>query len=283
MIKNLVISGGGISGIGLLGIIKYIDEQNALDNIQNYIGTSVGSILSLLLILKYDIDNLYDFLLIFDFNKLVSEASLDTLFGSWGFTDVVKLNYFIKSLIKHKNLNENITFKQLYEKTNKNLIITGSCINDNKIHYFNHKTEPDMPIITAISISSCIPIVFAPIIYKKKIWVDGGLLNNYPIDYFRDDIKNTLGICIYDEVYNYENKISDIKDYFSNLLKCIAYGSTHNMTHQYNENTIKFVHQFNHSFGFVMNKENKKKVFDLGYKCAVQQSSIIEKINNSDK
>jgi NTE family protein len=281
MIKNLVISGGGISGIGLLGIIKYIDELDALENVQNYIGTSVGSILSLLLVLNYNINDLYDLLLIFDFNKLVSEVSLDTLLNGWGFTDITKLNYFIKKLIKHKQLDENITFKQLYNKTNKNFIVTGSCINDNKIYYFNHETEPDMEIIKAISISSCIPIVFAPIKYKKKLWVDGGLLNNYPIDYFKDDIKNTLGICIYDEIYQCENKINDIKDYFSNLLKCIAYGSTHNMTYRYDKNTIKFIHHFNHSFGFTMNKENKKKVFGLGYNCAVQQTKIIEKIKNN--
>jgi len=52
-VKNLVISGGGISGIGILGILKYCFDLNILNDIGTYVGTSVGSIIALLLIIDY--------------------------------------------------------------------------------------------------------------------------------------------------------------------------------------------------------------------------------------
>ena len=45
MIKNLVISGGGIKIISALGVIKYLEENNNLKSINKFYGTSAGSIL----------------------------------------------------------------------------------------------------------------------------------------------------------------------------------------------------------------------------------------------
>ena len=56
---NLLISGGGIYGIMILGIIKYLQEYNILDNIKKYLGTSVGAIICLLLNIKYYINYIY--------------------------------------------------------------------------------------------------------------------------------------------------------------------------------------------------------------------------------
>ena len=38
---------------------------------------------------------------------------------------------------------------------------------DNKEHYFDYINTPDMNIFTAISISSCIPLIFMPIEFSK--------------------------------------------------------------------------------------------------------------------
>ena len=282
MIKNLVISGGGISGIGILGILKYLSNQKHLDNIQNYLGTSVGSILCFLLIIDYTIEELYYFLMHFDFGKLVSDLSLNTFLDHWGFTDIRKLRFFMKKMMKYKNINSNITFQELYDKTQKKLIVTGSCVNKSKTYYFNHITQPDMKVIDAIMISSCIPLAFAPIKYKDRIWLDGGLLANYPIAYFDKDIENTLGICIYDECYENQNKIDDLESFLLNVFKCIAFGQSHSASHEYKNNTINFVHHFYQNYGFSMSKSKKFELFKMGYRCAQRQKDIIEKVKNTE-
>ena len=70
-IKNLVISGGGVSGIGFLGIIKYLDDHNIISNIETYVGTSIGSIICLLLLIGYKHNEIYDFCISFNLEKLI--------------------------------------------------------------------------------------------------------------------------------------------------------------------------------------------------------------------
>ena len=278
MITNLVISGGGISGIGILGILQYLNKRKILQNIKNYTGTSVGSLLSFALIIGFDTKELYYLMIYFDFSKIIFDISLNTFIDKWGFTSMKKLKYFLIKILEYKGFDKHITFKELYKKTNKFLNLTGSCINDSKCYYFNYKTEPNMSVVKAVLISCCIPIVFTPIKYKNRIWLDGGLFNNYPISYHKKDLKHTLGICIYDECYKTDNKLVDIENYLLNVFKCIAFGQSHNTSHNYNDNTINFVHLFNNNYGFKIAKNTKNELFKLGYDNAVRQKHKIDSL-----
>ena len=46
-ITKLVFSGGGIKGISYIGIIKYLEDEDLLKNINTIVGTSIGSVLGL--------------------------------------------------------------------------------------------------------------------------------------------------------------------------------------------------------------------------------------------
>lgn len=279
MIKNLVISGGGISGLGILGIIKYLEEKNLLKNIKNYIGTSVGSILAFLILIGYTSEELINFSILFDFNKITTKLSLDTLISKWGFYSIDKIIYVIKELIVNKNINQNITFSEINKKFNKNIIITGTCLNENKLYYFNKEDNPDMKLLDAIKISICIPIIFTPIKYNDKLWVDGGLLNNYPIEYFDKELDCTLGITISDECFEKcnKNEINDLKNYLAYIFKCLIYGQNMIINNKYNNNSIKFIHCFDSFGSFDLTKEKKQEYYNLGYQCIKKQKNILNK------
>ena len=51
---TLVLSGGIVNGITTLGELQYMWDHNKLKNIKKYYGTSVGSIISYLLIIGYE-------------------------------------------------------------------------------------------------------------------------------------------------------------------------------------------------------------------------------------
>lgn len=278
MIKNLVISGGGISGMGILGVLKYLEKRGVLKTIENYTGTSVGSLLNLGLALGYDLTELYYLMIYFDYSKLIFEISLDSFIDDWGFAPISKLKYFISRLIQHKGYNKRITLIEFYQLTNKSLNIIGSCVNDGKSYCFNYKTVPNMSIVKAVAISCCIPLVFTPIKYKNKFWVDGGLFNNYPISFHKKDLGNTIGICIYDKCYKSKNNIDNIEKYMMNVFKCIAFGHSHNTSSKYDQNTINFVHEFNSNYGFKMSKNDKNSFFNLGYNCALEQKHKIDNL-----
>jgi predicted acylesterase/phospholipase RssA len=68
--KNLVISGGGFNCFQFFGIIKYLDDNNLLKEINKYISVSAGSLISLLLIIGYKFNEIENFLIKFDFSKI---------------------------------------------------------------------------------------------------------------------------------------------------------------------------------------------------------------------
>ena len=69
-----------------------------------------------------------------------------------------------------------------------------------------------MEVIDALCISSCLPIIFTPFKFDNKLWIDGGTINNFPIEYFYNDMKNTLGITVCDECVDchFNNKSEEI-------------------------------------------------------------------------
>ena len=53
MYKRVVLSGGGIKGIGYIGVLKALHEKEIVKNIEVLVGTSIGGFFALLIILNY--------------------------------------------------------------------------------------------------------------------------------------------------------------------------------------------------------------------------------------
>lgn len=224
-LRNLVISSGGINGLGFLGIIKYLFENNLIKDINHYIGTSVGAIISLLMNIGYNYNEIYEFCCYFKFSKITNNINLNSFLEKYGFEDSSKIYYILKRLCENKNIDPNTTFLQLYEKTKIKLTITGSCLTNSKLYYFNYETYPDMEILLAVRISATIPLIFIPIVFEDKLWLDGGLIDNYPINYCDNDIENTLGLSIYDICLDKcTNKMpSDLIEYMTQIFNCLVF------------------------------------------------------------
>ena len=76
---------------------------------------------------------------------------------------------------------KHITFEQHFQKYKKRIVITGSNISLLECHYFDYKTQPNLTILEALKISSCIPFIFKPISLMNNYFVDGALYDNYPV------------------------------------------------------------------------------------------------------
>lgn len=62
----------------------------------------------------------------------------------------------------------------------KQLVITGTNIDDKCLEYFSAMTTPDMEVALAVRISASFPMVFKSIYYNNKNFADGGIINNLP-------------------------------------------------------------------------------------------------------
>ena len=257
---TLVLSGGGVSGITHLGAIKYLEENNLI-NIDTYICSSVGSLIGSLLAVGYKAPELYDF--IYNFNmSVLRNIDISNLIFKYGLDNGHNLIILIKKLLNYKTGNENITFKELYEKYNKKLIITASCLNDNKIYYFNYENEPNLSIYMAVRMSISIPFIFTNIQYKNKLFVDGGLMNNYPIKITKN-IDRTIGIYL-DNSSKYDN-INNIESYIMSIFNCLFKPINKK---KYKYNTIFVNMEKSNMVNFELTNNDKKNMFLKGYETA---------------
>ena len=55
---------------------------------------------------------------------------------------------------------EKITFKDLYEKNQKEFTCTSVDLKDRIIRFFNHKTTPNMPVCYAVQMTGSFPVAF---------------------------------------------------------------------------------------------------------------------------
>jgi predicted acylesterase/phospholipase RssA len=263
MIKNLVISGGGIRGFSALGLLQKLYENNLMTNITNYAGTSVGSAISFLLIIGYFPLDIFKILCDIDFKCFLENPLIDELFNSShiGVYSQSRILLVIEKMAIIKNIPKNITFKELYDKFNKTLYITGSCLNTLSCTTFSHITHPNMSVITAISISSCIPFLFKPVNYENALWIDGGCLNNYPIDIFDSDLENTIGIYMNEE-YKKIDVFDDAQQYIFRVIQCLL-NNTCIVQPKYNDYTYFILNSV--KIDWDLSIEEKKQYYNYGY------------------
>ena len=239
MIENLVFSGAGIRIYSFLGFIKALNEFEMLPNIKSVIGTSSGSLIATLCVLDFKYNEIEEIVLKINTSNLknINTENIMSFFNDYGVDDGSNFSRIIKIIFQHKYNNENITFKELYEKTQKHLIITSTCVNTMEIEYFDHEKMPDVPVVKALLMSIAIPLIFKPVKLNEKFYVDGGLIKHYPIDYFKDYKEKTLGILVVNKLNSF-NEINNIKDYIYNVMTCSFINLVKNCYEDYKDNTI---------------------------------------------
>ena len=259
----LVLSGGGIKGIAVLGAVHKLEVMGLIKNITTYAGTSIGSYISLLLSIGYTADEIFEICEELDFSKII-DSNFSNLLTQYGLDDGKKMKLVIEKTISARNINKNITFLELFNKTNKVLYITASCINDKLAYYFSYKTQPDMKVIDAIMMSMAVPIMFSPIMYNNKIFVDGGCIDNYPVKLFENELDNVIGINVY-SMRNCADNITNIEEYISHTIQCIFEGISINTIKGYDKCTIN-INLKDISFSDIaLDKKKKMQLFDIGF------------------
>lgn len=177
---TLVLSSGSVKGFVLLGALSYLLDNNLLDNVHTYIGTSVGSIVAYLLCIGYapaeilsklHMNNWIEKLQEFDSSNLLKGEALASWIYIQEALDILTLNKVDKFL----------TMAQLYKETGKKLIVCTYNMTKSKVEYLSHTSNPDLPCIVALKMSSNVPILFGRFKYEGNYYVDGALSDSFPI------------------------------------------------------------------------------------------------------
>jgi len=270
---KLVMSGGGVKGICHIGALYALEQLGILKNIITYVGSSVGAMVSVFLYIGYDIMDIYKMIELIDFSK-IKEIIFENLLTQYGLDNGNKITIVFNKMFVAKNINPNITFKDMHVCNKKTLIITATCVNDKKVYYFSHETSPDMPIIIALRMSISIPLYFTPVLYKGNLYIDGGCIDNYPIHLFNNSLNKNcmdevIGLCI-SNIKNTSNDINNIEEYVYHTIQCLMEGHTINSIKGYEYCSIKIESTDVSSVDFTLDKIAKQKLFDNGYNTAMK-------------
>ena len=221
-IDTLFLSGGGINCIAFLGVFKYLIEHSMIDknfkNFKNIVCVSGSAFFVLPFILGYSLEMTIKICLEFNYENLIDYNLFDinNLLEDYGFYSNDFFTNICSVIFKKKGLSENITMKELYNHTKINYVLKVTNLSDYKIDYINHISHPDLSVITAIKMTTCIPFIFKAIKYNKKCYVDGGLCGNFPLEYNKKiKSKNYLGIHI--KKKDKKKEIDNIFDFFNRI------------------------------------------------------------------
>jgi len=165
----LVLSGGGARGIAHIGVIEQLEKQGF--NIKSISGTSMGALVGG----------------IYSLGKLEEYKKWMCTLDEWDIFKLIDFTFNSQGLIKGE---------RVFQKMQK--FIPNKNIEDLKINFSATATDiinrkeiifTKGNIREAIRASIAIPTIFTPVKTKSSVLVDGGVLNNIPIQH----VKRTEG------------------------------------------------------------------------------------------
>jgi len=192
--RNLIFEGGGVKGIAYLGSIDVLNKKGIMDQIERVGGTSAGAINAILIGLGFTQEETKDILWSLDFNRFMDDdwgivRDTERLIEEYGWYKGDFFRDWIGKLIHEKTGNSETTFADIEalkeKKKFKSLYFMGTNLSTRFSEVFSAEHTPRVCIADAVRISMSIPLFFAA---KRSprgdVYVDGGVLDNYPIKVF---------------------------------------------------------------------------------------------------
>ncbi|MBW4888632.1 patatin-like phospholipase family protein [Mucilaginibacter sp. HMF5004] len=157
---GLAMSGGGIRGVAHLGIMQALVDRGI--QFSRLSGTSAGAIAAAFFAQGFSPKETLD---------IISQAHLFKLlrpsFGHTGLLSILNVEHLLKEYFPGNS----------FAKLKIPITITAVDLGEGKLVYFN---EGDL--CKCLLASCCLPGLFRPIIMNEHMYVDGGILNNFPVE-----------------------------------------------------------------------------------------------------
>lgn len=190
MFRNLVFEGGGVKGIAYVGAIEVLHEEDVMTDIRRVGGTSAGAINAVLISLGYKPDDLFSILYDLDFKNFMDDSwgvtrDLNRLTTDFGWYKGDFFHSWISDHIAKKVGNPRATFRDLKDRGCLDLHLCGTNLSTGYSEVFSCEHTPRTRVADAVRISMSIPLFFKAIRAQSgDVYVDGGVLRNYPIKLF---------------------------------------------------------------------------------------------------
>lgn len=193
---TLVLSGGSVKTIVTLGAIQYCYDQKLINtDLKTYAGTSAGAILCYLLIIGYTPTEI---LFYFISKKLFKDRhyiNIANLFSGEGVISFLEIHDHLERMTIDK-VGTLLTFKDIETRFQKNLVVATYNFTSKKVEYLSADTTPTLPCLCGLRMSCSLPFIFSMYEYKSNYYIDGGIVDNFPIEIVEKDDNRILGFHI---------------------------------------------------------------------------------------
>lgn len=248
---GICLSGGGARGIAHIGVLQAFESAGVFPEIVS--GCSAGAMVGALYAAGFAPREIF---------KLIEHRSLYSII-KMGLPNkgMMELSYF------KKILQENIEHDS-FELLNLPFYVSVTNLNTGDYEIISNGKLVDYVIA-----SQSIPLVFKPQKIGEHFFVDGGVLNNLPVEPLRDQCDILVGVNV--NPINYTDKLTGMRDVGFRVLNL-----TLKMNMEQRINMCDFVIEPATSEYTIFDINKSKTIYDAGYEAALP---IVEKILNQLK
>jgi NTE family protein len=241
---GIILSGGGARGFAHAGILKALQESGIYPDVIS--GVSAGAIVGALYADGHTPDEIFRI-----FNQ-------EDKFFDYAEITIPKTGFF-----KTKGLRENL-YRSLrakrFEDLQTPLFIAATDLNRGKVVYFNSGD-----LLDKILASASIPVLFEPVEIDGTCYVDGGVMDNFPVAPIERDCKELIGISV--NPLQEENEFNSL---FSISERTFRLSTSSNMDQKKRLCSIFLEPDELAGFG-MLDVSSGEEMFELGYRNAMAQ------------
>ncbi len=197
--RSICLSGGGVTGVAHVGMLQKLHDEQIDAGIDTIVGTSAGAIVGTLYAIGMPPLTIFQALLKMDKSSVFRFENIESFLTSFGLDDGKYFMAHMADLFLSIGVDPRITFTQVLKRFKKRIIVTGTNTSSHKPEYFCADTAPDMRVLDAVRISMSIPLLFTAVPRPDGLYVDGAVLDNYPINYCLQDFttRNPLAPSVF--------------------------------------------------------------------------------------
>ncbi len=175
---GIALSGGGARGVAHLGVFQALAEEGIQPSFIS--GTSAGAIAGVLLGAGWAPSQMLEF---------VKQTSLLKMIRPHlPYSGLISLTYLKERLLE-------VVPEDRFEALRIPLIVATSNLNSGRCDFFQSGT-----LSKPVMASSAIPMLFKPVKIEDHLYVDGGVINNLPVDALQGKADFVLAINVMPDV-----------------------------------------------------------------------------------
>jgi predicted acylesterase/phospholipase RssA len=197
--EALCVSAGGIKGFCALGALQYMQDSHLIDvnTVKHFSGTSIGSCITLFLAIGY---TPIELMVYFSTHNVFDQARVkkfEEIFSTESVFDYTPIHQEFEKMCIAK-LQYVPTFQQLFENFGVKLVVATYNLSSMKPVYLSYCTHPNLSCVDAIRMSSTLPFLFSSCTVNEHEYIDGGFIDEFPIEQLPFIDHKTVGIYLND-------------------------------------------------------------------------------------